>query len=564
MKKVFIYILLLTAGMVACTEQNTPDNQGSSSGTGSVTDTTTTVTPTDTTITTTDTIRIAWNGAAATVEGSNSGVEITSENGYVTVNSTVKDITYILSGNGSGQLTIYGTNRHQLQLDGLTLVCSDGPAINNQCKKSCFVVLNGTNSLSDGSTYADSDEDRKAAFFSEGQIIFSGSGSLSVTGNYKHAIASDDYIQFAESTGSLTLKAASDGIHANDGVYFDGGVFGITAGSDGVQCDSMIIVNGGELTISAEGDGIQSDTASITINGGAITITNAGDKGISAFADIIVTDGTIRVTSKYKCLKAGKKDDYDNVISAGNIIISGGDIQAICTGTSSSGGGWGGWGSSSSDSSSPEGIEAKGTITITGGKVYSQSSDDAINAGGDLTVSGGCVCAYSTGNDGMDANGNMYIKGGLVYAICSGSPEVALDANTEGGKKLYVQGGTLVAIGGLESGSSLTQSCYQASSWSKNTWYALTVGDEVFAFKTPSSGGSGIVVSGASTPTLKSGVSASGTAIFNGMAYYPATASSGSNVTLSSYSGGNSGGGPGGGGPGGGGPGGGPGGGGWW
>ena len=156
--------------------------------------------------------------------------------------------------------------------------------------------------------------------------------------------------------------------------------------------------------------------------------------------------------------------------------------------------------------------------------------------------------AYSTGNDGIDSNGNMYIKGGVVYAIGSSSPEVALDANTEGGKKLYVQGGTIVAIGGLESGASLSQSCYSASSWSKNTWYALTVENDVFAFKTPSSGGSGLVVSGASTPTLKSGVTASGTAIFNGMGYYPASVSGGSSVSLSSYSGGNSGGGPGGGG----------------
>jgi hypothetical protein len=196
-----------------------------------------------------------------------------------------------------------------------------------------------------------------------------------------------------------------------------------------------------------------------------------------------------------------------------------------------------------------------GTITISGGKVYAQSADDAINAGGDLTISGGYVMACSTGNDGIDANGNCYIQGGLVYAIGARSPEVAIDANTEERKQLYVQGGTIVAIGGLENGSSLTQSCYKASSWSKNTWYALTVGNEVFAFKTPSSGGTTLVVSGASTPTLKSGVTASGTAIFNGMGYYPASASGGSSVSLSSYSGGNSGGGPGGG-PGGGGPGG--------
>jgi hypothetical protein len=147
------------------------------------------------------------------------------------------------------------------------------------------------------------------------------------------------------------------------------------------------------------------------------------------------------------------------------------------------------------------------------------------------------VCAYSTGNDGIDANGNCYIKGGIVYAIGTTSPEVAIDANTEQQKKLYVSGGTLVAIGGLESGSSLTQTCKSASSWSKNTWYALYKdGEAVFAFQTPASGGTQLVVSTAGTASLKSGVTASGTAIFNGMGYYNPSVSSGSSVSLSSYS----------------------------
>lgn len=546
MKKI-LWLVLTVVGMAACTEYNAPTNNSGTtdSGSGEANDTT------DNDVTNqvwSDTLYISWSGSNATVTGAIDSITVTNENGYVTVNSAVtRLVTYILSGNGTGQISIYGSIKQQIVLNGLTLTCSDGPAINNQCHKKCYVVVNGTNSLTDGSSYASSTEDRKAAFFSEGQLIFSGSGTLTVKGNYKHAIASDDYIHLTSEAGTFVLNAASDGLHANDAMYINGGTTTITAGSDGVQCDSTITIAGGALTITADADGIQSDTTNIVISGGEITITKAGDKGIVAFGDVNISGGTIRVTSQYKCIKAGKKEN-NTIISAGNITISDGDIQLICTGTSTSGGrgGWGG--SSSSDSSTPEGMEAKGTITISGGKVYVQSSDDAINAAGDLTISGGCVMAYSTSNNGIDSNGNTYITGGVVYAIGSSSPEVAIDANTEGGKKLYVQGGTIVAIGGLESGASLSQSCYSASSWSKNTWYALTIGSDVFAFKTPSSGGSGLVVSGASTPTLKSSVTASGTAIFNGMGYYPASVSGGSSVSLSSYSGGNSGGGPGGGG----------------
>ena len=443
------------------------------------------------------TINIVWNGTDVTVTGSADGVSVNNTNGYVTITSTVKNIEYVVSGSGTGQLSIYSDYKFKLSFEGLTLACSDGPAINNQCSKTCYAVLGGTNTLSDGSSYASSSEDRKAAFFSEGQICFSGSGSLNVTGNYKHAIASDDYIRLCSGTGTIDLTAkVSDGLHANDG----------------------IIINDGILTINAVGEGIQCDTSSVVISGGTINITSTTDKGILAYANIDISGGTTTITSKYKCIK-----------TESNLTISGGTITAVATGSSSSSG-------------TPEGIEAKGTIAISGGKVYAQANDDAINAGGDLTISGGYVMAYSTGNDGIDANGNCYIKGGVVYAIGANSPEVAIDANSEEQKQLYVEGGTLVAIGGLESGSSLTQSCYSASSWSKSTWYALTVGDNTFAFKTPSSGGTPLVVSGASTPTLTSGVSASGTAIFNGMGYYPASVSGGSSVSLSSYTGGNSGG----------------------
>ena len=165
-----------------------------------------------------------------------------------------------------------------------------------------------------------------------------------------------------------------------------------------------------------------------------------------------------------------------------------------------------------------------------------------------MTISGGYVYAHAQHNDGLDANGNCYVKGGVVYAICSGSPEVAIDANTEGGKKLYVSGGTIIALGGLESGASLTQSCYQAS-WSPSTWYAMTIGNETFSFLAPSSGGSGLVVSASSQPTLLSGVSVSGgTSYFGGLVSSGGTVSGGSNVSLSSYTGGGGGFSPGGGG----------------
>jgi len=534
---------------------------------------TTSVTTTDTTTNTGDdssdfveeqtwnsSVSVSWSGSTATISELPDGVTATNESGYVTITSTVKNIEYVLSGSGSGQLKVYSDYKYKLTLNSLTLTCSNGPAINNQSSKSLYLVLDGSSTLSDGSTYADSSEDQKAALFSEGQIIVTGDGSLTVNGNYKHAIASDDYIRIRE--GELTLKAtASDGLHANDGIIINGGSLYISAASEGIQCDtnsvvitagtinitaagdkgilaySSIDISGGTITIKSVDKGIKSKAGNISVSSASIDITTSGDDGkgiLAKLGQINITSGVINVNTVGSSAKGIK--------AQGNINISGGTINVICEGGSSSasfapqagpgggmgggtqpGGGMGGGtqpgGMGGNEASGPEGIESKSAMTISGGTIYAQSSDDAINSGGDMTITSGYVCAYSTDNDGLDANGNCYIKGGIVYAIAAGGAEVGIDANTEGGKKLYISGGSVVAIGGIENNSSVSTKSTALNNWSSNTWYALYSGsDLVFAFKTPSSGGNGITVCATSSPSLSSGVTVSGgTTIFNGM-----------------------------------------------
>ena len=412
------------------------------------------------------------------------------------------EITYQLSGTTTnGSFGLSGSYKATVALAGLTLTNPNGAAIDiTNSKRIQLSAKSGTNNtLTDCSSGS-----QKACVYSKGQLQIQGNGTLNVAGNTKHGIKSASYISIKNLTLNIT-STVGDGINCEEYMEIKSGVITLSGiGDDGFQCDL-----GGTTSTGITTDHEDEDTGNIYISGGSITVS-CQYKGIKAEGDLTISDGVISVTSK--------------------------------AAASSNGNHWGG----NSSTSSPEAIESKGAMTISGGQIYAYSADDAINAGGHLTISGGMVYAHSTSNDGIDSNGNCYIKGGLVFAISASSPEVAIDANTEGGYKLYVQGGTIVAIGGLESGASLTQTCYKASSWSKNSWYALTVGSDVFAFKTPSSGGSTMVVSGASTPTLKSGVTASGTEIFDGVGYYPASVNGGSSVSLSSYSGG--GGGPGGGG----------------
>jgi len=552
------------------------------------------------------TVVVAGNIARyITVEQTGAHVSLTQD---ADVDDTVGEITYTLSGTSSdGEFYMTGSYKATVELNGLTLtnatplysgaaVCiMDGKRIDLSVKKET------ENTLTDCASGS-----QKAALYCKGHLELKGQGTLNVYGKLAHAIKSAEYMQIRKCTVNVK-EAVKDGLSCDEYFLMESGTVNISGvGDDGIQCDVDGTTSTGETA-----DHEDEDSGNIYIAGGTLNVstTAVGSKGLNAAGTLTISESTQTATvitvknsggvdtsdstdlAGSACLKAdtaivisGGTLTLTNsgqggraINSDGTLTVSGGTIDAKAQGTnygSSGGGRWGGNSSTSNHkyakgvkadgnitisggtlniySKSHEGLESKGTIDISGGEVYVQASDDAINAASHLTVSGGQVCGYSTGNDGLDSNGNMYIKGGLVYAICSGSPEVGLDANTEGGYKLYLSGGTVIAIGGLENGSSLTQSCYQASSWNKNTWYALTVGSSVFAFKTPSSGGSGIVVSGASQPTLKSGVTVSGgTTIFSGMGNVNPTVSGGSSVSLSSYSG-NSGG-----------PGGGPGGGGW-
>ncbi len=404
------------------------------------------------------------------------------------------------------------------------------------------------------------------------QYFLMESGTLNISG------VSDDGIQ-CDIDGDASTGETTDHDDEDTGnIYIEGGTIGIDisgTAAKGIKSEGDIDVTGGTVNVTTSGGGewdsddqetkaaaCLSSDADINISGGTLTLvsTGSGGKGMKCDSVLTVTDGTINVTtsgglyynngttentnytgntdnvsssyySSPKGIKAGLKEESGSSYTyAGGIVISGGSITVTTSGTNA------------------EGIESKNTLRITGGEITVNAYDDAINSGQDMTISGGRIYARSSSNDGIDSNGNCYIEGGLVYAIGSRSPEVAIDANTEEQKKLYVSGGTLVAIGGLESGSSLTQSCYSSNSWSAGTWYALTTGGSTFAFKTPTSGGTTLVVSGSTTPTLKSGVTvSSGTLVFGGVGYVDATVTGGSSVSLSSYTG-NNGGGPGGGG----------------
>ena len=517
------------------------------------------------------TVKVTFSGGSATVSGTSGDFTVAIDGAGVTItNNGSEAVIYDLSGSSSdGYFKLYGTKKQEILLNGLNLTNKQGAAINNQSHKRTFVVVKGTNTLADGASYTQtpSDEDEKAAFFSEGQLVFSGDGTLTVNATGKAGITSDDYVRFMGSPTVKVTSSAGHGVRGKEAIIVSDGTVDVDVsgtGKKGFSSDTLVYIGGGVTTIKTTG------------SAGTVDGELTGVAGIKADLRFEMVDGVLDVTSTGTGAK-GISGDNVAYFKGGTVTVN---VTGDNYGSSSSGGGFGpggGWGGgggwsggqSSSDNSvaskaikfdgnlyvsggkitarsnKHEAVEAKGVIQITGGEVYAYSSDDAINAGGDFTVDGGAVYAQSTGNDALDANGNMYIKDGIVYAVGTRSPELAIDANSEQQKKLYLSGGTVIAVGGLESGASLTQSCWSAGTVKASTDYALfdNDGKVLGAFKTPTTGNLTLVLSAPSLNSVKHGVTISGgTSLLNGVYTQDATVSGGSGCTLSSYSGGGQGG----------------------
>ena len=85
-----------------------------------------------------------------------------------------------------------------------------------------MVLAEGTtNTLADGSSYADTGEDAAtAALYSSDTLAITGTGSLDVTGSYKDGISSKNGLVIAGGP-TITVNAADDGVRGKDYSSYD-------------------------------------------------------------------------------------------------------------------------------------------------------------------------------------------------------------------------------------------------------------------------------------------------------------------------------------------------------
>ena len=267
-----------------------------------------------------------------------------------------EEIFYTLAGESAdGSFYQKGDFKATFILNGLSLTSSRGAAFHiNDGKRVEIQVSDST-----VNTFVDCANGKQdACVYIDGHTELKGAGSLVITGNTKHAIKSDEYLELKKSfLGNLIVKnAVGDGVNVNQ--YLEvkaGNIIVESCGGDGVQVDK-------------KADTTKEFNGQLIMSGGTIRVLKTGEegKGVKVEDLVTITDGTIEITSA------------DNA------------------------------------------LHSKANMNISGGRIYAYSAaGNGVNSAATLTISGGTIVAYGVSTTGYGVRGatKLYVNGGTVAAM---------------------------------------------------------------------------------------------------------------------------------------------------
>ena len=392
------------------------------------------------------------------------------------------EYTYTLQGtSSSGCFYHAGAYKMTLALNGVNLTNPDSAAINIQNSKRIAVQLvdGTTNTLADGANNT-----KKAAFLVKGHAEFAKGGSLTITGNKKHALACNEYMEVKKTVGTITITSAvADAINVSQYFQMNGGTINIqSCGDDGIQVDAEdtanpeedghVLINGGTLTINGSAAGTKCIKAegNVDIQGGTLTLKHTGipvwdaDKSKIKEATGIGTDRNLTINGDAAVVNItmtgngarGMKCDSTMTCTAGTIDIN-------CSGAD--------WAYSTVDTSSVRcakadyafilngasmkctttkneaiGVYSEGTALISGGTLTLNTYDHGIKSLGNMDITGGTINYTVTGpaSKAVKCEGNLHITGGNISGTVSGGGETASDNTTAASAGLKCDGNMVI------------------------------------------------------------------------------------------------------------------------
>lgn len=359
-----------------------------------------------------NTVNIAYNGTAAKVTVAGNIAR------YLTINASAANVcilasadlqqhvAYNLSGtSANGSFYMDGKYAATFNLNNLSLTNADSAAINIQDGKHITIVMNGNNSLADGTGKLNN-----ACLYVNGHTTFKGTGSLTVLGNTKHGITGDEHMVIEG--GTINITSLGDGLHVSEYFKQTGGNLTIKSTSDGIDVGFKGVNKGTKDTYAQNGFAF--------FEGGTINITSTGDaaKGIKADSTIVVSGANLTANTIGNAIF----DTTDNDISSSAALKTGGQLTVTSGSLSLTSTGAGG-----------KGINADGDITIEGGEVYVTTTGSVWTYGND-----------DTKPHGTKTDANIYLKGGKIFVAASANSGAAFKTDFV----FSISGGTIMGIGG--------------------------------------------------------------------------------------------------------------------
>ena len=295
-------------------------------------------------------------------------------------------------------------------------------------------------------------------------FIYISSGSIKAEAE-GDGIAASAYLQIEGGEIDLLIGGgAQNGDKASSGNYggfMGGGHGGMRPGSSqssttttdensasmkGIKAVNSLLISGGTFKIDSADDSVHSDV-SVTINGGTFELAS-GDDAIHAEETLTITAGTFNITESYEGLEALNIDvkggEFKIVASDDGLNAAGGTDSSGTTGGRDGmfGGGKHGMGGGMSS--------GNGSIIISGGNLYVKASGDGIDANGTLTISGGytVVTGPTQGDTAtLDYDRSAMITGGTFIGTgASGMAQTFSDSE---------QGVIAVSVGNQSAGTKI-------------------------------------------------------------------------------------------------------------
>ena len=399
-----------------------------------------------------------WNTeGATTITLNGSDVNIAGNGAYAYDGGVVISNagTYVLSGtldDGSIVVNAHASSKVWLLLDNVTVSCEDNACLIVQEADKVFLTLaeGSENSFESGSTYTDEalEDGSDGVIFAHDDLTINGSGSLSVSGGWKHGIAANDDLVITG--GKLTIEAAADGINVNDTMRICEADISITAGDDGIHSDTSFTITSGTLSVTECYEGIEAPTIEIV---GGKTELYPSDDGLNAnggSSSFDMMGGMQPGGEAGGGVRPGEEADVGSVQSSDD-------------------------GENGDNTENPE-DDTETWVHISGGTL-TILNDNARDA------------------DGIDSNGDILITGGIIRVSLNDSgSNNALDYGSENGGTCIITGGDIVACGssamaeGFETESSQCSILYNMEN-GKEAGTTVTVedadGKELISYEVP-------------------------------------------------------------------------------